>query len=53
MIFASENMLIPIPATIESKKLALIPFQKAAIFPVNNCFNVVPLILLIESISSS
>ena len=53
MSFASEKMLIPMPATIASRKLAFIAFQKAAILPVKSNFRLAPLILLIESISSS
>ena len=45
MIFANEKILIPIPAMMDSGKLALITFQNAAIFPVKSSLRLAPLIL--------
>lgn len=44
MIFAKEKILIPIPATMDNRKFALIAFQNAAILPVNSSFRLAPLI---------
>ena len=53
IILANENTLTAIPATMEIKKLPLIAFQNAPHFPVKNNFKLFPLMLFIESISSS
>lgn len=53
MIFAKEKTLIPIPNTIDNRKLALIPRQKAAIWPLKSRRKLAVLILFMELINSS